>query len=99
MHYRRLRGDLILTYRILTGKVGPDLSWLFSPARLSVLRGHSLKLDKPRSDRIRAEIRLSRRVIDRWNMLPESVIRESTVKGFERQLDALGWQHETFPFS
>ncbi|CAH8603599.1 unnamed protein product [Dicrocoelium dendriticum] len=32
MHFRRLRGDLILTYRILTGKVGPDLSWLFSPA-------------------------------------------------------------------
>ncbi|CAH8658828.1 unnamed protein product [Dicrocoelium dendriticum] len=99
MHYRRIRGDLILTYRILTGKVGPDLSMLFSPARLSGLRGHCMKLDKPRSDRVRAETRLSRRVIERWNLLPENVVKEATVKGFERQLDALGWQHETFPFS
>ncbi|CAH8546979.1 unnamed protein product [Dicrocoelium dendriticum] len=99
MHYRRLRGDLILTYRILTGKVGPDLRWLFSPARLPCLRGHPMKLHKPRSDGIRAETRLSRRVIERWNSLPENVVSEPTVKGFELQLDALGWQHETFPFS
>ncbi|CAH8637179.1 unnamed protein product [Dicrocoelium dendriticum] len=99
MHYRRIRGDLILTYRILTGKIGPDLSGLFSPATLPSLRGHPLKLHKPRSDRIRTETRLSRRVIDRWNSLPDHVVREPTVKGFARQLDALGWQQQTFPFS
>ncbi|CAH8449918.1 unnamed protein product [Dicrocoelium dendriticum] len=99
MHYRRIRGDLILTYRILTGKIGPNLSWLFSPAKLPSLRGHPLKLHKQRSDRVRTETRLSRRVIERWNSLPAHVVRESTVEGFERQLDALGWQYQTFPFS
>ncbi|CAH8556906.1 unnamed protein product, partial [Dicrocoelium dendriticum] len=54
MHYRQHQGDLVLTYRILTGKIGPDLSGLFQPARLPSLRGHSLKqtnLDRMESGR------------------------------------------------
>ncbi|CAI2738346.1 unnamed protein product [Dicrocoelium dendriticum] len=80
MHYRQHRGDLVLTYRILTGKIGPDLSGLFQPARLPSLRGHSLKLHKPRSDGVRADFRLSRRVVDSWNALPENVVLAPTVK-------------------
>ncbi|CAH8664384.1 unnamed protein product [Dicrocoelium dendriticum] len=99
LHYRRLRGDLILTYRILTNKIGPDLTGLFQPAQMSSLRGHPLKLHKPRSDHVRADVRLSRRVIDSWNALPSEVVLAPTVKEFEHRLDALGLQFQTFPFS
>jgi len=40
LHRRRLRGDLIETYKILSGKE------LFQRARITELRGHSLKLYK-----------------------------------------------------
>ena len=46
LHRRRLRGDLIETYKILSGKENIDSSQLFQRARTTELRGHSLKLYK-----------------------------------------------------
>ena len=47
---RRLRGDLIETFKILTGKERIDFKKFFELAdTTSWLRGHSLKLYKPRS--------------------------------------------------
>jgi len=46
LHWRRLRGDLIETYKILTGKENIDSSQLFQRARTTELRGQSLKLYK-----------------------------------------------------
>ena len=46
---RRLRGDLIETFKILTGKEHVNCSKFFELADVtSRLRGHSLKLFKPR---------------------------------------------------
>jgi len=46
---RRLRGDLIETFKILTGKEHVNCSKFFQLADVtSGLRGHSLKLFKPR---------------------------------------------------
>jgi len=46
LHYRRIRGDMIETYKILTGKydieTAPSLVGVYS----SVTRGHSLRLQK-----------------------------------------------------
>ncbi|CAH8641175.1 unnamed protein product [Dicrocoelium dendriticum] len=98
MYYRRLRGDLVLTYRILMGQIGPDLTGLFRPTRMPTLRGHPLKLHKPRSDRVLATFRLSRRVIAYWNTLPADVVMAPTLKEFEHRLDALGLQFKVFPF-
>ena len=46
LHRRRLRGDLIETYKILSGKEIIDSSQLFQRARTTKLRVHSLKLYK-----------------------------------------------------
>lgn len=75
MSYRRIRKDLLLTYRSLTGMVGMTLSWLFNPSRVSGLSGHYMKLGKPKSNRIRAQTRLSRLVIGRWNSLLENDVK------------------------
>ena len=46
---RRLRGDLIETYKILTGKEKIKSDQLFQKTTTTELRGHSLKLYKKSS--------------------------------------------------
>ena len=67
---RRLRGDLIETYKILTGKDKIKSDQLFQKATTTEIRGHSLKLYKKSS---RLELRkhsFSQRITDHWNKLP-----------------------------
>jgi len=49
LQQRRLRGDLIETYKILTGKEKINSDQLFQKAATTALRGHSLKLYKKSS--------------------------------------------------
>ena len=49
LQQRRLRGDLIETYKILTGKEKINSDQLFQKATTTALRGHSLKLYKKSS--------------------------------------------------
>ena len=85
---RRLRGDLIETYKIITGKEKVDTSqfFKFNEAKHD-LRGHKFKLYVERS---RLEIRrifFSQRVVHNWNRLPASVVEANTVNGFKTKLD------------
>jgi hypothetical protein len=79
---RRLRGDLIKTYTIITGKE----KVMFNEVKHD-LRGYKFKLYVERS---RLEIRgnfFSQRVVPCWNRLPEAVVEVETVSGFKRKLD------------
>ena len=61
---RRLRGDLIETYKIVTGKEKINSDQLFQKATTTELRGHSIKLYKKSS---RLELRkhsFSQRIVD-----------------------------------
>ena len=72
---RRLRGDLIEAYKILTGKERVDKDKFFTPALNDHgLRGHTWKLFKPRC---RSTIRRSffcNRVTNVWNSLQQHVV-------------------------
>jgi len=84
---RRLRGDLIETYKILTGKEKTNSEQLFQKATTIDLRGHSLKLYKKSS---RLDIRkyfFSQRIVDYWNKLPDDVA--ATISSFKTKLDIL----------
>ena len=48
---RRVRGDLIEVFKILTDRENVDKNQFFTLSEFSHLRGHSLKLSKPRSTR------------------------------------------------
>ena len=93
-HYetRRRRGDLIETYKIITGKEKLSPSQFFHPSTVRYnTRGHSLKLTKQRS---RLDLRwyfFSQRVINDWNSLPQHVVDVPTVSTFKRRLDK-HWQ-------
>ena len=84
---RRLRGDLIETFKILKGfdKINPDL--LFQVDNTTVTRGNGMKL---RVKRCNTEIRkafFTVRVVEHWNKLPASVVDADTIHSFKCRLD------------
>jgi len=84
---RRIRGDLIETFKILSGKDNVDSETFFQLADSSRhTRGHSLKLYK-RHCRLDAGKFFSRRVVNSWNSLPQHVIEAPSVNSFKKRLD------------
>ena len=85
---RRLRGDLIETFKIITGKEQVNRETFFQMNRnVYDTRGHSFKLATSRS---RLEARrnfFSQRVISHWNRLPAHVVETDTVNTFKNRLD------------
>ena len=85
---RRLRGDLIETYKILTGKESIDSGNFFTLNEgLHNLRGHQYKLYKDRSHLNIRKFFFSQRVVDSWNKLPVHVVEAETVNCFKCRLD------------
>ena len=86
--YRRLRGDLIEIYKILTLKYDEDVCCgLLTRCEESTTRGHRLRVFK---ERCRLEVRrlgFPHRAIDTWNNLPSSVVDAPKTHIFEHRLD------------
>jgi hypothetical protein len=86
---RRLRGDLIYTFKVL--KLGGDVIF-FELRRDDRLRGHGLILT---TAQYRATVRqnfLSVRVVNHWNMLPIELTESESVNIFKNRLDDhFGW--------
>lgn len=84
--YRRLRGDLIMVYQMLTNP-GHPCSHLLKLNQNSRLRGHHLKLAEQYS---RLECRrnfFSLRVCHMWNNLPHFVVSAPTLTVFKQRVD------------
>ena len=89
--YRRIRGDMIETYKITSGLYDKEVGNIFVMYRDVViregLRGHNKKIYKFKStSRIRRSF-FTQRVVDLWNNLPSKVVNAPSVKSFERRLD------------
>jgi ribonucleases P/MRP protein subunit RPP40 len=85
---RRQRGDLIETYKILTGCYNvPGLGDMFVMNKNKNLRGHSLKLSLSSSTSNPRRHFLPNRVVDAWNELPETVISAPLVNSFKNRLN------------
>ena len=83
---RRVRGDLIESFKELKGHSIPGKPLLTLDSD-SVLRGHELKLKKPRANRnIRANF-FTHRVVNNWNKLPSEVVTADSVTSFKLKLD------------
>ena len=89
---RRQRGDLIETYKIISGKENVKCDKFFKMADSdlsSITRGNSQKLYKPRLNKgiLQRFNFFSIRVVNSWNKLPEDVISAKTVNSFKNRLD------------
>ena len=87
MKERVLRGDMIETYKILTGKINTDPNHFFEMSNDDRTRGHTMKLKKRRSDHQARNKFFSNRVVNTWNHLPDEVVTARTTNAFKNRLD------------
>ena len=81
---RRLRGDLIETYKILTGKERVNSRLFFQLAtNTHNLRGHSMKLFVPRCVTTARRMFFTVRVARSWNALPQQYSRSTINQRFQ----------------
>ena len=97
--YRRVRGDMIQMYKLLTeNKDGYDKSlpsmFTYSDTEL---RGNSKKLFLPRTKKDIGKYKFTNRVIILWNQLPDKVINSSSMGNFETNLDKF-WQNQKIKY-
>ena len=86
LSYRRRRGDMLTTFKILHGMVDTD-SKVFFERSTSVTRGHNLKLFKFASSSSRRKNYLSNRVIRIEKYLPAVIVNAESVIEFEKLYD------------
>ena len=85
--YRRLRGDMIELYKIMSGVYDTSVSTFLTEQVNSITRGHSKKLFLQFA---RLNVRknwFGKRNVIIWNNLPELVVNSPSVKVFEKRLD------------
>ena len=88
LKFRRMRGDMIETFKILSGIYdGRVTKGLFQLNTSNVTRGNSLKLMKNRSRKDVRKYSFTFRIVDVWNSLPDPVVTAKTVHQFENRLD------------
>ena len=87
--YRRLRGDLIEVYKIMSGKCDSEVcEGLIVKREGERSTGHPMKIFKERPKHDMHKNGFPHRVVDLWNKRRMgSVVRAETVKEFERRLD------------
>ena len=88
LEFRRMRGDLIETYKIMKGIDRVDAGRLFPLVGESSTRGHSLKI---RGSRFRTELRrnfFTQRVVNLWNSLPSEAVEAPSLNIFKKKIDS-----------
>ena len=92
---RRIRGDMILMYRLVWGDMDLDYKKFFidveGSCRWSLRKGHSLAVkpkveESPYMPDVRRQF-FTQRVIEPWNSLPEEVVTSESVDAFKRNYD------------
>jgi hypothetical protein len=87
---RRVRGDLIETYKLMTNKVEMPHERFFEKVRYNGTRGHTLKLFKKRVGSCKRHF-FSARVVDSWNELDDKIVSATTVNAFKSNLSTVGY--------
>jgi len=88
LEQRRRRGDLIETYKIVTGRETVDREHFFNLSACEYnLRGHNLKLSKQRANLDIRKYFFSQRTVNEWNQLPQEVVDAQSVNQFKNRLD------------
>ena len=98
LQYKRQRGDMIETLKILTGRVRLDPTLLFTFVSDTSRRGHIYKLYKHAPRRVR-EQSFGICIMNEWNNLPRWVVKAEDLDQFKNNVDSHwhAWQYLT-PF-
>ena len=97
LRYRRVRGDMIETYKYTHSKYTVNEDLLVRNED-SVARCHSLKLQR---DTVEVQTRFnfySFRIVDSWNYLPGDIINAATLDTFKARMDKC-WSGRKFIYT
>ena len=91
LRHRRLRGDMIETYKIIHGiydkAVSPDLKLKQDMRDSSGRKGHTLQIFQPRTRLQSSRNIFTNRVWKGWNSLTEHIVTAPSVNAFKARLD------------
>ena len=92
LQYRRLRGDMIETYKLITKKysINPSTFFIFAEGPT---RGHPYKIAKPRSQTSIRHHFFTNRIINSWNGLTNEIVSSTSVNVFKNRLDKFWESH------
>jgi len=93
LEMRRLRTDLIQTFKIMHQIDDLPSDEMFIKSRTTRTRGHSLKIYK---QHCRLDVRkhfFSQRIINEWNNLPGAIVNSGTINEFKTKLKPLLEKH------
>ncbi|MFZ2538708.1 MAG: reverse transcriptase family protein [Oscillospiraceae bacterium] len=97
LRFRRVRGDMIETYKILTGKydqaVVPNFIYYSGS---NVTRGNSMKINTARTRYDLRKYYFTNRVINIWNSLPNNIVTSDTLNQFKNKLDKFWCNQDMF---
>ena len=86
--YRRARGDMIETYKMVHGIYDKESCPNLQFSKYGATRGHDLKLfKKDCATNIRLNY-FSNRIINKWNSLTSDVVHATSVNSFKNKLDS-----------
>ena len=90
MHYRRIRGDMNMVFKIVTGIMECTVSCNFISSH-SVTRRNRYKLAQKHYNL--TKFSLAQRIVSIWNGLPDHVVSACSVRIFEKRLDFF-WRNQ-----
>ena len=93
LKFRRIRGDMIESYKILSEKYDPVITPCLQPSSYVRTRGHSLKLSVERTKYNLRKYSFAPRIVNLWNSLPDSIVIAQSVNSFKNGLDN-HWKNE-----
>ena len=100
LKFRRLRGDMIQVYKILSGKhIRSICPRLRTKVEATGREGrHSMALHQERCKTDIRKYSFTQRVVSSWNTLPNEVVQSKTVAEFKRRIDH-AWKNEKMKFN
>jgi len=98
LNYRRVRGDMILVYKVLHGLIDGACACHLPLSNLVHTRGNSYKLHQNLIKHSFTSHFFSNRVVKLWNSLPNNVVTASSVHSFEHRLDT-HWLNQDLVFN
>ena len=87
LEFRRVRGDMIETYKIINNVYDPITSQSLFKINDANTRSNSFKLHKPRFNNNNYKYFFTNRIVNTWNSLPEDVVKAESVNTFKNKLD------------